>query len=253
MPATPLLTVVDNANGSGATVKITGSDANSVNVVQVTLADRDGWADTTYTLTGDGTVQVVAEPGGVNVTHAWRVRVKSTLAGVATSDPKLVLPTLGLDAPHFYAIVGVQRGLIDAVQGIGGRVYRTEDPLTVLESHVESFPAVLIYPPAEPEKRTPADNRRTTWSYPINVGLADRKPDAHTRMELHLYQRRLMMDIFDRIKLEFPTTAKYRGRKVVATPGPVVSAAGKEGMQYEYFFSTINLGVEVDRLIGGGE
>ena len=253
MPATPTITVMDNANGTGATVTITGSAASSVNLVQVTLADRDGWADTDYTRSGDGDVQVVAEDGGVNLTHAWRVRVKSTLSGVATSDPKLVLPTLGLDSPHFYSIVAVQRAMIDAIQGIGGRVYRCEDPLTVLESHVESFPAVLIYPPSEREGRTPADTRRTTWSYPVNVGLADRKPDAHTRMELHLYQRRLMIDVLDRIKLEFPATAKYRGRKVVVTPGPVVSAAGREGMQFEYFFSMINLGVEVDRLIGGGE
>ena len=253
MPTTPIITVADTADGTGALVTITGADPASVNVVQLTLADRDGWADSAYTRTGDGTIHVVAEPGGVNVTHAWRARVQSTLAGVVTSDAKIVLPTLGLDSPHFYGIVGVQRALIDVVSGIAGRVYRCEDPLTVLESHVQAFPALLIYPPPEGERRTPADSRRTTWGYPITVGLADRLPDAHTRMELHLFQRRQLLDVFDRIKLEFRTTPKYRGRKVVVTPGPIVSAAGREGQQYEYFLSTINLSVEVDRLIGGGE
>lgn len=248
MPA-PIITVQDNANGTGAGVFITGSPGGSVNTIEATLADRTAWAPTGAVLSGDGSitapVQAATGGPGINLTSAWQIRANNNIAGY--SNAVTVLPTLGLDSPIFKAIVAAQGMLLGAnIDGIGGRVYRCEHPLP-FATQVQMWPAILIHP-LDPEQRIPATNRQTKWALPLVVGVADADCDYYSRMETHLYARMQAMDTFDRKPLKFAST-NWTGNKATVEPKNVVEP---ESPEYQFFYSTFILKVDVYRVIAGG-
>lgn len=78
MPATPLISIVDNQDGTGALATISGSTAgstNSVNVYQFTQNLGRLSTPTTYSRVGDGTLALPVANG------AWWAEIVSELAG----------------------------------------------------------------------------------------------------------------------------------------------------------------------------
>lgn len=255
--AAPTIAVFDNANGTGCYAMLTGSTAGAVHTAEVLQADKptSEWAATTYSRTGPGSIDIglASEDGvtkGVNLTHAWKVRVRSTDSpDEVLSDIRVVCPSSGLATPHFKAMAAAQKKIIEAdISGLNGRVYRGEHP-EMLMNQVEQMPCVFIYP-ADAEQRQGASNLTSLWTYPVLVGIADREGTLFKESERHLFWRQSVMDVFDRKALRTIASVSL-ARRVTIQPRQVfnVISGGEDGQRYQFTYSYFALMVEVDRAI----
>lgn len=101
MVATPTISVVDQADNTGATATISGADAGTNNVVYTASVDGDlGATSTTWTSggsrTGDGTVDVNTVTAG----YYWMYATSTDGTNTAASTPVYVRVTTGSESTH---------------------------------------------------------------------------------------------------------------------------------------------------------
>lgn len=169
------LTVVDDADGDGATATIAGSVVGSTNTVSVQAADGETWTEIGER-TGDGTLALALDPGyywakcdsvsGGNTTVSNVVRFGVTTAGQSVHERIL-------DAVRAEIQGMVTAGLLPGLRA--EQVHRKMVP----DDKAVMFPAVFITPEAA-ETFTVVTNLRDDIGYPAVVYLANRNAKEYT-------------------------------------------------------------------------
>lgn len=232
----PILSYLDNANGTGGTLTLTGGDAVTY-IVQATLADRETWADLPETRAGSGTISLPISRFAPTRFYFLRVR-----SGSSYSDKVLAWATLGYSSVTHKAIVGTCLQLFDlSLPGIGTKILACEHPRVLLGTNA-TWPCAVVYPDT-PEQRdeSKSNNQQTRWTASVTIGLADRDSNYVDGLELHLYQRKLIWATFDR------SDKIVSGIRCKVRPGTPIPP---EAPEYQFFYTTMGLEFEFTKAIG---
>lgn len=176
---TPTLTVTDNQNGT-ATFTVSGGDSGASNLIQCSRIEMPGWLPIT-TISGNGSATVATQLG-----LKWfaAFATKATDSAVSAPVPAIITPSpTAVFEQCLQSIVTTLQGA--AAVGKLGEI--TPDRITrqdvVDTEHSESpLPAIIVSPGLN-ENEEGGTNASDDISYPVMVGVIDRKDendDANT-------------------------------------------------------------------------
>ncbi len=256
--AAPIIVVVDKADGTGATVTVSGTSGGT-NTVLLALSDRydlaSAFAVTAFTRTGDGSIDIPLGDGldastGVNLTYAWMVKVSNSSSGL-TSNPAVVTPTRGLLTPHFQAICAIQRLMINLnFPDILGKIYRCEWPGSFV-AKIQRWPCVLLSPADAEDVGSQGSNLITLWKFPVSCSIADNDGSWFEQTETHLAMRWKMLGLFERRNpIAFENAQPGQIRRTTISPRSVVVPPSAE---YQSFHSDFVITCECDRFANPGQ
>jgi hypothetical protein len=188
MPLVPMLTVDDNADGSGGLAVVAGSSPGSTNTISV---NRDG--STAWTVAGncqgDGAVALALAKG-----YYW-VKCDSLLAGQSVVSIPARLPvTDDDDSVHLRAARAVQaRFQALAMPLLAGGVQLHLLP----DENATSFPCVIGHFNEGEQIANLGSNRRDDVGYPVHWLLCERKLTALSDVPewAFSYRQRMMRNV----------------------------------------------------------
>lgn len=165
MPSSPVLTVVDSENGSGAVATIAGSTVGSTNTVRVQLDGTTTWASA-GSRAGDGAVNLTLAKG-----YYWAKCDSVVGAESAVSNVARLPITDAVDSVHGRSADAIRAAIIAlSLPEIGSRVYRQMLPTET----VVQMPCVVVWF-NDAEQVLGGSNNRDDVGYLVHVGIMDRK------------------------------------------------------------------------------
>lgn len=194
------LTVVDNADGTGATATVTGSGIGSANSVYVAKANGEAGVITPTlggSRVGNGTVDL-ALAKGLWFAYLTSDGVLANLCYFGATD--------GLDA----VATRVRRAIADTIRLLpippAARVYEQIIP----DPENASFPCVMLTVDGVSETDEPGLSTRDDIGRPVKVMIADRCNERdHTKLDLYEYWRQSIDRCFRNQQLAGIPESKY--------------------------------------------
>lgn len=159
----PALSVVDNADGSGAVATISGSTPGTTNTVYVADWPGQAWAQGGQ-LTGDGTVALSSAVG-----PHWAAVLSQSAAAAAVSLMVQFRVTDGTQAVFYRCLAAVR----DTIAGLGLAGIGPADIMlwkVPWVSRLAQFPGIAVTP--APERVLPVEAQRDDVEYGVNVAMA---------------------------------------------------------------------------------
>lgn len=221
MVAVPVLTIADDADGSGGTATVAGSTGGTTNTLySQTINGELGSATWTSrgSRTGDGTISVsISSP----TTYYWWKLVSTD--GSDTDVSNLVYQPLtdGTEAVHYRFMLAIQarlQGLTFAAQSGGGSIASADIVVRKVaidqEGHIPDKPCILIAPGArEKINHAGGTNIRDEVSYPVGIVIlaADNRA-LTTNLAAHLKWREQIVRALENFR---PTSVPEINRSTV--------------------------------------
>lgn len=204
--ATPTLTITDNQNGT-ATLTVSGGNASASNLIRYSRIEIPGWDDIT-TITGNSFAVIAVNPG-----LRWFSAFSSLSGESAVSPPTpaiITLNPLAVFEQCLQSIMTVLQGAASASKFGEITPDRIVHQDKVDSEHLGvSVPAIVITPGLN-ENEEGGTNASDDISYPIMIGIVDRK-DTHevANTPTYFYWREVVRQLFNNKRLPgVPTSWK---------------------------------------------
>lgn len=242
----------DNGDGSGITVTVADEAAGWTYTAEVRDTAKADWRAAGVRV-GNGILPVGVGKAGTQVSLArtyWvRVWYDDGAGGVGTSTPELVTPTQALYSDVFALILELQADLIRLnLPEVGGKVVRCIDPNGAGPGIVDQ-PALWVFQP-EGFVGSAIDNRTTTTSVTLEVGISDRADgDWVERLQWWTFIPWKIFWTFNRLPAVDPTDQSAPARKWDVTRHTIVRP--DDPRKYQYRYQALTFAANVERELGG--
>lgn len=215
-PATPVLTVTDNGNGTGGVATVTGSTAGTTNTVYSQPNGSTTWTSR-GNRTGDGTISM-----SITTTGRYFFVVLSVNAnGTVASNVVDLYITDTTTSVHYRCLVAVQ----EAIQGLDltgiadAQIYRMNLPTDRNTQATITLPCVIVSQPGQ-ELELEGTNLRDDIGYPVLITFVDKNNQNTTANQARdlLWRQR----VYRLFRHQRTITSVTEIERCEVEPGPII-------------------------------
>lgn len=177
----PTITAVDNQDGTGVTITISGTDPGATNTLYgQQISDPVPSFQSLGTRVGDGTI------GSSIIGYAWYYVAESSVSQI--SNLILISGTMNVQSVHYRCMLGVQ-AVVNTLSLSGVNSIKLGRFPWVREREEADVPIITISHPGN-ESFTAGTNARDDVGYPVMVGIFDRtEQDNRSELDKYLFWR----------------------------------------------------------------